>query len=147
MIASALRTEIIRLTSRICDGNERGQLARCSGSLQRLVRGLTAAANEETLPSMRALVALFERSERDEPAECLAYRAFAEHLAAEIGLPSADRDRIEAALDSLDERVADPRQLAPVRRALTTFAEHFDRFCQEVSRAARRSADLAASAA
>jgi len=147
MIASALRTEVMRLASRISSGTERDQLARCSGSLQRLVRGLSAPASEDALPSLRALASLLERSERDESAECLVYRAFAEHLAAEVGLPSADRDRVEAALDSLDEHVADPRRLAPLRQALRTFAEHFDRFCQEVSRAARRSAVLAASAA
>lgn len=96
---------------------------------------------------MRALMALCERSVRDRSAACLVYRAFSEHLAAELDLPGADRDFVEAALDELDERVEDPRELPSLRDALRVFVAHFDRACEEVTRAPRRNHDLAVTAA
>jgi hypothetical protein len=148
MIASALRADVVRLartrTDRTFDGEP---LARCAAVLQGLTRGAHATATEEPSSSIRTLMALCERGLRDRSAAGLVYRAFSEHLAAELDLPGADRDLVEAAFDELDERVEDPRELPSLREALRVFVAHFDRLCEEATRAPRRSHDLAVTAA
>ena len=147
MIASALRTEIDQFCNRVCDGAPDGDhLARCSASLQRLTRGARAAAIEESPASMRALAALVQRELAEHSAGALAHRALSETLAARLGLPGADRGNAERALDALDDRVDDPRELGHLRQSLRGLIDQFERLCEE-GRTARSRAAHDASAA
>jgi hypothetical protein len=147
MIAAALRTEIDLFCRSTFERSELETLGRCALATQRLTQGLRAGGTEESLPSMRALGELVERAERSQPAVFLAYRAVTEQLAMHVApSPGAARAR-EEAFDTIDGLVEDPTELPALRNALSTFCDHFQRLCQEATRAPRRSDDLTASAA
>ncbi len=121
MISGALRTEIQRFAPRTQD------------------------AARDLL--MRTLATLVERSATDDPAARLAYRAFAEHVAVQLGVLGADGSRVEQALDALDDLVEDPARLPALRQALRAFIQRFELQCDETVHVPRRRADVRVSAA
>ncbi|MGD0524292.1 MAG: hypothetical protein ABSE49_04060 [Polyangiaceae bacterium] len=147
MIASALRTEIERFYERATATVVRADFARCAVAAQRLLRGARPAAPEESLPSARALAALAEHGLAEQPAAHLAYGALCEYAVARMGLDTGDLDRVESALDAIDDTVRDPADLPLLRARLKLFAEHFERFCEEATDARRPRSDLRISAA
>ncbi len=147
MIAAALRTEIDRFCQSALERSEPETLEPCALAAQRLTRGLRCGSGEESLPSMRELGELLDRTAEREPASALACRALTEHLVAQVvPSPGASAAR-EAALDAIDDLVDDPTCLPVLRSALATFSEHLQRFFQEATRAPRRRGDVTASAA
>lgn len=147
MIAAALRTEMDLFWQHALERSERDTLARCAVATQHLAQGLGVDCSDESLPSMRAMAELLDRAASAQPAALLAYRALAEHLVAQVLPSSAASAAREHALDSIDDLVEDPADLPVLRTALNTFCSHFQRLCQEATRAPRRRADLTASAA
>jgi len=146
MIAAALRTEIDIFCRGALDRAELDALARCAVATQHLTHGDLLAGAEE-LPTMHLLAELIDRAVRTQPAALLAYRAFSEHLVAQVRPSSGAEAAREQAFDALDDLVADPTELPVLRGALHTFCEHFQLLCQEATRAPRRRADLTATAA
>jgi hypothetical protein len=147
MIAAALRTEIDLFCRSAVERSELETLGRCALATQRLTQGLRAEGTEASLPSMRVLGELVERAMRSQPAVFLAYRAVAEELAMHVASSSGAAWAREEAFDTIDAMVEDPTELPELRNALITFCDHFQRLCQEATRAPRRSLDLTATAA
>jgi len=147
MIGSALRSEIRRCCAAISDGLPETDVAGCALAVHRLVHGKRGGSTEEALPSARALTALIERSVEAAPADFLAYQAICESLVAQLGLEGGSFDRVEEALDALDDLVEDPSQLPTLRESLRHFVDHFEQFCQEVTLAPRRQSERRVSAA
>ena len=148
MIGSALRREIQSFTSTASDGRfDRETLARCGSALMKLTRGVRIGASDDGSPSTSLLAALVERSSLEAPEVYLAYRAFGEFFAAQLGLSDADADRAEASLDAIDDIVQDPAELPRLRAQLSRFTDHFRLLCQEAQRAPRRQFEHRVSAA
>lgn len=147
MIAAALRTEIDLFCRSTVERCEHDALARCVFATQRLTQGLRAGGDEESLPSMRALGELVERAVDTQPGVFLAYRAATEELVMHVAPSSGAARAREKAFDTIDDLIEDPTELPAMRDALNTFCDHFQRLCQEATRAPRRSTGLTASAA
>lgn len=147
MIASALRTEIQKFCAAAPDRLPGANLARCALAAHRLTHGRAVVTAEEGLPSLRALTLLVESSTKDAPATFLAYRALTENLVAQLGLEGGNLDRVEEALDAIDDLVQDPRQLPILRERLRHFTNRFEQLCQEAPRATRRQSERRVSAA
>lgn len=147
MIAAALRTEIDLFCRSTVERCELDALARCVLAAQRLTQGLRAGGPEESLPSMRALGELLERAVETKPAVFLAFRAATEQLAMHVAPSSGAARAREEAFDTIDDLVEDPTELPALRDALTAFCDHFQRLCQEATRAPRLGTGLTATAA
>jgi hypothetical protein len=147
MIAAALRTQIDHFCRDALERSETEALARCALATQRMTQGLQLDGAEKALPSMTALSELVHRALRSHRAAFLAYRALAEQLAMHA-LPSmAPAAAREDAFDAIDDLVDDPTELPVLRSEVAAFCEHFQRLCQEATRAPRRLVDVSASAA
>lgn len=147
MIASALRAEIQQSCAAAWGGVPDTDLARCALAAHRLTHGRPVGAAEEVLPSTRALTVLVERSVKDAPAAFLAYQALCEFLVTQLGLEGGSLDRVEQALDAIDDLVQDPAELPLLRQSLRGFIHHFEQLCQESTRAPRRQSERHVSAA
>jgi hypothetical protein len=147
MIACALRTEIQLFCAAASDGLPEADLARCALAAHRLTHGRAVDTAEAALPSARALTLLVERSVKEAPAAFLAYQALSEYLVAQLGLEGGSFDRVEEALDAIDDLVQDPADLPVLRESLRRFTLHFEQLCHEVTRAPRRLSEHHVSAA
>jgi hypothetical protein len=147
MIASALRAEIERSCAVASDGVSAADLARCALAVHQLTHGRAVGNVGDALPSTLALTILVERSAKEAPAAFLAYQALCEFLVAQLRLEGGSFDRVEEALDAIDDLVKDPVELPVLRESLRRFVHHFEQLCQEVTCASRRQSERHVSAA
>jgi hypothetical protein len=137
-------------------GEEAGHDVWAERDLELLRARAPAAGGDEVVPATRELVAYLASVIDAAPALYLAYILFAEHLTVlmgsewlglleqRCGVPRSamsvignhaelDREHVEAALDSIDELVADPRKLAAMREVIHRSTTYFDQLCVEVT--------------
>lgn len=124
--------------------------------LEKLSRIVATPKARSVTPSIRALAHHIRDLIAEDPAFYLAHIAFAEYVTillgpelladieAHCGVPrsamtivdnhiAADQEHVEENFAVIDDLVGDPKKLRPMRQALASIMEHFDRFCAEVT--------------